>query len=293
MTAIVTWNVQACRGVDGVVDPARIARAILLMGPVDVICLQEISRHDAEAEDGAPADQVAALIEQLPGFEAHFGAAIDRATGAHGDRATGADGRRWQFGNLILTRLPAVQAFHHALPGPADGAHKHMPRQATEIVIAGRGRALRVMTTHLEYHSALQRAAQIDRLRELQAEALANHLAPPPDPGRGPFAAAPRPASLVLCGDFNFVAGDGHYQRMLAAGDDGAATLHDAWPACRGEAANDPTCGIFDRDQWPDGPHCRDFLFVTADVAGRIRSIDVDLDTDASDHQPIRLDLDW
>ncbi len=285
MTAIVTWNVQACRGVDGGVDPGRIARVIRSMGPVDVVCLQEVSRNDPEADGDAPVDQAAALSELFPDFEVYYGAAIDRAGGA--------DGRRWQFGNMILTRPQAVQAFRHSLPRPADGASKHMPRQATEIVIAERGRALRIVTTHLEYYSAAQRAAQIDRLRELQAEAGANHRTPPPDPGRGPFAAAPRPASLVLCGDFNLVAGDDHYRRVIAAAADDACSLFDGWTSCRGDVAHDPTCGVFDGDQWPGGAHCRDFMFVTRDVARRIRSIDVDLDTDASDHQPIRLDLDW
>lgn len=284
MTVIVTWNVQACRGVDGVVDPGRIAGVIESMAPIDVICLQEISRHDPQGEGAAP-DQVAALADLLPEFEAHFGAALDRSGGK--------DGRRWRFGNLILTRKRAVETLRHSLPRPADGANKHMPRQATEIVISERGRALRIVTTHLEYYSAPQRRAQIDRLRELQAEAAANHRTPPPDPGRGPFAAAARPASLVLCGDFNFVAGDDDYRRLVAAADDEASSLFDAWAACRGDVPNDPTCGVFDRDQWPRGAHCRDFLFVTADVAARIRSIEVDLDTAASDHQPIRLDLDW
>ena len=130
MTAIVTWNVQACRGVDGGVDPGRIARVIRSMGPVDVVCLQEVSRNDPEADGDAPVDQAAALSELFPDFEVYYGAAIDRAGGA--------DGRRWQFGNMILTRPQAVQAFRHSLPRPADGASKHMPRQATEIVIAER-----------------------------------------------------------------------------------------------------------------------------------------------------------
>ncbi len=231
MTAIVTRNVQACRGVDGVVDPERLARVIRSMGPVDVVCLQEISRNDPEGGGDAPTDQVLALAGLFPGFEVHFGAAIDRA----GER----EGSRWQFGNLILTRASAIQAFCHSLPEPADGDNKHMPRQATEIVIAEGDHALRVVTTHLDYHSPANREAQIDRLREIQAQVAANHRTPP-DPGRGPFAAAHRPASLVLCGDFNFVAGDDHYRRILAASDDGASTLRDAWPACRGDVANDP-----------------------------------------------------
>jgi endonuclease/exonuclease/phosphatase family metal-dependent hydrolase len=281
----ISWNVQACRGVDGIVDPDRIARRITALGPVDVICLQEVSCNAPDAADDAAADQAAALARRFDGFEVHFGAAIDRAGGA--------GGRRWRFGNMILTRPPAVQLFHHALPGPADGANKAMPRQATEIVIEGRDRALRVMTTHLDYHSPIRRAAQIDALRAVQAEVAANHRTPPLDTGSGPFAAAPRPPSLVLCGDFNFVAGDDHYRRMLAAAEDPAATLHDAWPASRGAAPHDPTCGVFDRAQWPEGPHCRDFLFVTEDVAGAIRAIAVDLETDASDHQPVRIEIDW
>ena len=285
MTVIVTWNVQACRGVDGVTDPARIARVIAAMGPADVICLQEISCDDPDGDNGAAADQAAALAASFPEFEAHFGAAIDRAGGRNG--------RRWRFGNLILTRPPAIQAFRHALPEPADGDNKHMPRQATEIVIEIGGRALRIVTTHLDYHSSASRIAQIDRLRETQAEIAANHRAPPPDPERGPFRAAPRPASTVMCGDFNFVAGDDHYRRMLSDASEDAATLHDAWTACHGAAPNGPTCGLFDREQWPGGPHCRDFLFVSADVAACVRAIEVDLETNASDHQPVRLDLEW
>lgn len=284
MTVILTWNVQACRGVDGVVDPARIADVIESMGPVEVICLQEISQNDPDGTGGA-ADQVAALAQRFPDFEVHFGAAIDRGGGR--------DGQRWRFGNLVLTRAPAVQVFRHSLPEPADGAHKHMPRQATEIVIAGGNGPLRVVTTHLDYHSAASRAAQIDRLRDMQEHVAANHRMPPPDPGYGPFAASPRPAATVMCGDFNFVVSDDLYRRMLAPVNDDAARFYDAWTVHRGDVPHDPTCGIFDHEQWPEGPHCRDFLFLTADVAARVTSIEVNAETDASDHQPVRLDVAW
>ena len=100
VTVIVTWNVQACRGVDGIVDPGRIARVIKSMAPADVICLQEIACNDPERQGDAPADQVEALADLFPEFEVHFGVAIDRA----GEP----DGTRWRFGNLILTRPPAV-----------------------------------------------------------------------------------------------------------------------------------------------------------------------------------------
>ena len=39
------------------------------------------------------------------------------------------------------------------------------------------------------------------------------------------------------------------------------------------------------------GGHCRDYFAVTVDVARRIADLAIDTDTDASDHQPLRLTL--
>lgn len=43
--------------------------------------------------------------------------------------------------------------------------------------------------------------------------------------------------------------------------------------------------------QWPQGPHCRDFIFVSAGLARQVRRIEVDTETLASDHQPIMVEL--
>ena len=52
---------------------------------------------------------------------------------------------------------------------------------------------LRVTTTHLEYYSALQRAAQVERLRELHREAVAQAVRPRPGTtSDGPFDAVER-----------------------------------------------------------------------------------------------------
>jgi endonuclease/exonuclease/phosphatase family metal-dependent hydrolase len=98
-----------------------------------------------------------------------FGAAIDRG----GDGA-----RRARFGNLILSRLPVLQIFTHPLPQPAVPGVKHMPRQATEIVAETAAGPLRVVTTHFEYHSEVQRIAQAELSQGLQAEAEANAAMP-------------------------------------------------------------------------------------------------------------------
>ena len=269
MTAVVTWNIQNGKGCDGVIDLARTARVIRAMGEADVICLQEIARHEPAYDGGA--DQVAELKKLFEGYAAVFGGALHRG----GDR---------QYGNLVLSRIPILQVFNHLLPHPAEGGIKHMQRQAIEVVVQTGAGPLRVMTTHLEYYSIAHRAAQIGRLRELQAEVAANEASPPKG-ASSPYDAVPRPASLVLCGDFNLAPGDSEYQALLAF------PLSDGWKVLFKNQPHPHTTGLHDRAQWPMGGHCRDYFALTADMAARIRSIEMDAATDASDHQPLRLTL--
>ena len=51
------------------------------------------------------------------------------------------------------------------------------------------------------------------------------------------------------------------------------------------------TCGLYDHVQWSKGPDCRDFVFVTEDIGSRVRRVEVNETTDASDHQPILIEL--
>jgi len=273
VTAILTWNIQCGLGCDGVFDLARIARVIRAMGDSDVLCLQEVARNDLAFGDGA--DQVARLQALFPEYEAFFGAGLDRR---------GEGGRRREFGNLLLSRLPVLQVFRHLLPHPAEGGIKHMQRQAIEAVVATAAGPLRVVTTHLEYFSAAHRAAQIERLRQLQAEA-ADNVARPAKPAASPYDPVPRPAALVLCGDLNVQPHEAEYGQLFAP------PLADAWRVVRGDEPHPPSTGLFDRRQWPMGGHCRDYFAVTGDVAQRVAAVDMDAATDASDHQPLRLSL--
>jgi endonuclease/exonuclease/phosphatase family metal-dependent hydrolase len=273
MAAILTWNIQCGLGCDGVFDLVRTARVIRAMGESDVLSLQEVARNDTAFGGGA--DQMAALQALFPGYEAFFGAGLDRL----GERKA-----RRQFGNLVLSRLPVLQVFYHLLPHPAEGGIKHMQRQAIEIVVATAAGPLRVVTTHLEYFSAAHRAAQIKRLRALQSEAAGNE-ARPPKPAASPYDPVPRPAALVLCGDLNVQPHEPEYVQLFSP------PLLDAWRVVRGDEPHPPSTGLFDRRQWPMGGHCRDYFAVTADVAQRVVSVEMDAATDASDHQPLRLAL--
>jgi endonuclease/exonuclease/phosphatase family metal-dependent hydrolase len=268
VTAIVTWNIQNGRGCDGVTDLARIARVAQAMGESDVLCFQEIARRDPAFGGGA--DQVAELEGLFPGFQAIFGPTLVR-----GER---------QYGNMILSRLPVLQVFNHLLPHPAEGGFKHMQRQAIEAVVETRAGPLRVVTTHLEYYSDAHRAAQVARLRAIHEEVAANE-ASPAKAAPSPYDTVPRPASLVLCGDFNIQPDDAEYAQLFQA------PLVDAWRSARPGETDPPTTGLFDRVQWPKGGHCRDYFAVTPDMARRIAAIEADLVTDASDHQPVRLEL--
>jgi endonuclease/exonuclease/phosphatase family metal-dependent hydrolase len=282
MTTIVTWNIQCAKGVDGEVDPGRIAEVARGWGEPDVLCLQEVARFMPDLDGGAGADQVEAFATLFPGHEPVFGPALDRP----GDMP----GRRRQFGNLILSRFTALQAFRHLLPFPPEPAVKRMRRQATEVIVQTETGPLRIVTTHLEFHSETQRLAQAGALRILHAES-ADNAARPPAAADGPYAPPPWPASCVVCGDFNIMPDDAVYAKLTAPFATGTPTLTDAWRALHGDRPHDPTCGIFDREQWPQGPHCRDFFLATPDVAARIGRLEVNQQTDASDHQPLLLEL--
>ncbi len=282
MTEILTWNIQAGKGVDGRVDLTRTAAVIRSMGDADIICLQEVSRFMPELDGGS--DQVEQIADLFPDHSAWFGAGVDMIA------EDGPTAPRRSFGNMILSRLPVLCAFRHTLPQPAAPGIKHMARQATEVNVSTPAGPLRVMTTHLEFNAVGHRAAQVARLRELHFEGARNAHDPPAE-ARGPYAPPVRPETLVLCGDFNFEPESNDYTAMLASFDKGVGRLVDAWRCAHGAKPHDPTCGIHDHTQWPDGAHCRDFFFVTSDVCARTTDVRVDTQTDASDHQPLLLSL--
>jgi endonuclease/exonuclease/phosphatase family metal-dependent hydrolase len=245
--------------------------------------LQEVARNYPGLRGSTGEDQFGILEAALPGFTAVEGIATD----VLGDGA----GRR-QFGNLILTRRPVLQIFRHLLPWPADPAVPSMQRCAVEVVIAAPSGPLRITTTHLEYYSRTQRAAQVQALRDLQREA-ASHAADPVNREKagGPFQKQPRPASGVLTADFNFRANSEEYQTIQAPFDEQMPRYCDAWSVRHPGVPHAPTLGLFDKGQWPGDPFCCDFIFVTEDLCDRVIDVTVNVSTDASDHQPVLLQL--
>ena len=264
---------------DGRIDLHRIADVVKQDGLPEVLCLQEVSRNDPETANGS--DQLSELQKLFPNYEIFYGASQNRSGGK--------DGGRRQFGNLILTRRSPLQVLHHLLPSPADPKARFMSRQTTEIVISTDSGALRLMNTHLEFFSEKQQLAQVQRIRDLHEEACAQTRESGLDFPNTPFARIQRPENMVICGDFNFVSESASYRLITSAFPEHVPDLVDAWDVVHAENNRSPTCGIFDHKQWKEGPHCRDYFFISQNLSPQVNQVSVNTETAASDHQPIRI----
>jgi endonuclease/exonuclease/phosphatase family metal-dependent hydrolase len=279
---LLSWNIQWGRGLDGRVDLARILQTIHQLGDVDVICLQEVAVNFPGLPGSLGENQVAELGAGLPGYTAVYGAATDVPDGRGG---------RSQFGNAIFSRLPVGQVWRHLLPWPAEPDMPSMQRIVVEAVVSADIGPLRVMTTHLEYYSQHLRETQVDAIRRLHAEACAmSARAPLVEERGGAFEVFPRPAQALLCGDMNFPASAPERSRILAPFGDATPGFCDAWSVLHPGEAHAPTVGIHPVD-FVNQPECFDFVFVTEGLANRLKAYGIDAGTEASDHQPVWVEL--
>ena len=282
---LMTWNVQWCMGVDKRVDPARIVAEARRLCDFDVLCLQEIADNfpDPRLEGSRGENQFALLASLLPGFAAVEGVATDHPAEGGGRR---------RFGNMILSRLPVRQVYRHLLPSPVDPGVNGMARLAVEAVIAAPFGDLRVVTTHLEWYSLKQRSAQVEALRAIYAEGRAHaRLGGIVDESGGPFHTYLRPAATVICGDFNLEYDHPLHARMLAPFADGTPPLADAWDLAHPGVPYPATFKV--HEKWvPNDPelHC-DFVFLSPELHPRLRAVRSDREVQASDHQPVMIEL--
>src|SRR5437879_3356107 len=228
---LVTWNIQCGKGCDGVVDLARIVSVAKALGDADVFCFQEVADNFANLDGGT--DQSATIAALLPGYRPVFYPAIETVD---------SQGERHRFGNMTLSRLPVLQVANHLLPWPRTAAVRSMRRHALETTVLSAFGPVRITNTHLEFHSAEQRDAQISRLLDLQQEASSQPTAAA-DIHREPYGSQTTAASGILCGDFNFDVSDAQHATLHGSSGPGL-NYRDAWLIAQPDRPRAPTCGI-------------------------------------------------
>jgi endonuclease/exonuclease/phosphatase family metal-dependent hydrolase len=282
MVSFVTWNMQWA-GIADAPGRARRIAALARLADAQVLCLQEVASGFPAPGGGTIEDGFAAVAAQLPGHQLAVFAPLERR---------GPDGAHQRLGTMICSRYPVLQVLRHSLPWPPDPDQPSMPRGALEVTLDTPGGLLRVLSVHLEYFSLPQRMAQVEQLRTLQREAVAQaRLAHPGLPG-SPFAAAARAAPTLMFGDFNMLPDSPEHARLLAPWLDDTPALADAWRLAHPGTAHAPTVGLHDGSPDADPPFTFDYAFVSTGLPGRIRHLQVDAADTGSAHQPLVLELD-
>ena len=274
---ILTWNIQWGLGMDHICDLKRVTDYARATG-ADVICLQEVADGYDDLEGSQGENQFAVIAALMPDFAAFEGIAVD---------VPNPKGGRKRFGNMLLSRLPVGRVMRHLLPWSGDKT-PNMPRVVVDAVVMAPFGPVHVMTTHLEYSSALLRGYEVEGLRAIHRLA-SERVARPSLKTYGPFIPVPETASCILMGDFNMRPDDPLKAQIEAPFGDAVPALRDAWMTMNGARPHPPSFCI--HDQRYGTPHCCDFMFVSEDIAPRIRSIVYDVDTQLSDHQPVLLTL--
>jgi endonuclease/exonuclease/phosphatase family metal-dependent hydrolase len=282
---LITWNTQWCKGLDGTVSPSRIIDSARALGDFDVLCLQEISANYPLLTGHSPIDQPKAIEDLLPGYSVVWQPTLDEQPAGQTQRQ--------QFGHVIASRLPVLQIQTIALPSPTTEGHPHpwMLRSCTVCTVLAAWGPVRVMTTHLEYYSETQRLAQAQAIRQwhqmLSAQGSRQAVTELSDHGT-PYQPKPHTVDTVLCGDFNFEPDSPAYLALTS--NTSAWPLLDSWRVLHKDQAHLPTFRLYDDTYGPDAISC-DFFFVSESLRNRVVSVKVDTLTQASDHQPVFLEL--
>jgi endonuclease/exonuclease/phosphatase family metal-dependent hydrolase len=136
---LVDFNIHSAIGLDGRLDPDRVADEIEAQHP-DVVVLQEVSLGWTLAGTTDVGEWLARRLRMQP----VWGPAADH-----------------QFGNLILTRLPVRRTTTVPLPqGPGRMARSYV---TAELSLSG-GKKLIVFGTHLQLGSEEARVSEADKL---------------------------------------------------------------------------------------------------------------------------------
>ena len=275
---VVTFNIQYSLGADGRYDLGRSLEAVR---GADVICLQEVERNWRRTE---MADQPSLIEALMPDRYCVYGPMLD--VDASSATAGTVTNRRRQFGQMTLSRWPIVSSRVVLLPKTDTGDAPNAWCGALETVIATPDGPVRVVNVHLTDITETNRMTQVWALVHLLATAPVEGGAwngAATDPGEREHwqfddPAPPMPEAAVVVGDFNDVPESGVVNVMTRAG------FRDAWNPATATSPGwvtfktNPAQGTFDDMRI-------DFVFVNDEID--VIDANIDVDCDASDHQPV------
>ena len=281
---LVTYNTQYGVGRDDKYDLARIAGAV---DGADIIALQEVTRNFAR---NGGIDMIEGLAALLPGYFTAFGPAMDLDFGA-----TDGEGRplnkRFQFGNMVLSRFPIVASRNMLLPRTLRLSRGNLQRSALEALVIAPSGPIRIYSVHLDHVSVTERALQVSHLKE-RAFAYAGEGGAISGSAEYGFPEPPRPSGFILMGDFNMDRFSPEYALMTGEQDDASreAGGHPIDVYSLGDGLPDGAVSWVD-DARPEDSRLIDFAFVEASLAGKVGKVWIDREAKGSDHLPVWFEL--
>jgi endonuclease/exonuclease/phosphatase family metal-dependent hydrolase len=284
---LVSYNIQYGFGLDGRYDLERI---VANLAGADIIALQEVTRGFPRNNH---VDMVAKIEALLPEHFSVYGPACD----LHGETVVDKGrtiGRRFQFGNMVLSRWPILSTRMLLLPRSRSVSKLNLQRGATEAVIDTPAGALRIYSVHLDHVSPDERIRQILYLKE-RVNAFVAEGGSLTGASEFEFADPPLPEDYVIMGDFNMEPESPEYCACVGRKDRfyGRVARYDTpMDALDLTGWHGP-----DRCSWMDPDHRDrhmhlDYCFISCGLQGRLRSAHVDMDAVGSDHFPVWMDID-
>lgn len=282
---LVTYNTQYGVGRDGRFDLGRIAASV---ADADIIALQEVTRNFAR---NGGVDMIEGLASMLPGHFHAFGAAMDLDMGATDERGRPLN-RRFQFGNMVLSRYPIAAARNLLLPRTLRFSRGNLQRAALEALVITPSGPIRIYSVHIDHVSSTERALQIVHLKE-RAFAYAAEGGAISGAAEYGFPEPPRPEAFVLMGDFNMDRYSPEYRLMVGEQDDDArAAGIDPVDVYSLDADLPEDAVSWVDDARPQTNRLIDHAFVDRSLAGRVGEVRIDCEAQGSDHLPVWFELD-
>ena len=283
---IISYNIQYGVGADTKYD---LSRTIEVLKNADIIFLQEVECY---WQRGNFDDQASIIAAAFPDHFSSFAPHYDMDSSYRDDSGKWVQRRR-QHGTMILSRVPLISIRTFPLPIVKVLSPQHsVQRGLQEALICWEGRYIRIYNTHLNHQCHEFRKPQINNILQIINGAAKTGLAwtggHPSDANWLVGGEPPIPDDVIFCGDLNLTPDCSGYDLLCGpfSKQYGRITtqnnLLDSWVL----AGNDEMAGV----SCPDFGRI-DYCLLSPSMQKTVLSCDIDQNIIASDHYPLRIEL--